>query len=240
MPIVNLILFGASGRMGKAMLESIKLDKDVNLAYAIVKKENELYQKPLLYNDGVYVAASEVTNTPKQTVVVDFSLADSLKDSLSLALRLSLPIIIASTGHSDDNLKDITLAAEKIPVLFAPNTSIMLNTMALLIQKASEMLPKAEVAITELHHKHKKDSPSGTSLMLADKLAPKKVSISSMRAGLVNCEHTVFFFNDFERLEISHRAFDRKVFAQGALMAAKFIFAQAPGLYDMSHVLNIK
>jgi 4-hydroxy-tetrahydrodipicolinate reductase len=178
-------------------------------------------------------------------VAIDFSNADAITEISAAALQHRKPLVIGTTGHSREQRRLIEETAQSLPVVFASNFSIGVNVLFWLTCKAAEQLGgDFDAEIIETHHKMKKDAPSGTAKTLAEVLKASKktqteISIQSIREGDVVGEHTVIFRGPSERLELTHRAASREIFARGALHAAKWIINQPPGLYSMQDVLGL-
>jgi len=154
-------------------------------------------------------------------------------------------MVIGTTGLSDAQRETIRLVSATIPIVLSPNMSLGVNVLFELAQAAAHRLgPGYDVQIVESHHRHKPDAPSGTAKRLAEVLAsarhhlPAAIPVHAIRAGDIVGDHTVIFAGPSERMELTHRAHSREVFAQGALRAARFVVGKPPGLYDMSHVLT--
>ena len=237
-----IIIFGAAGKMGQAILQVISNNNLFKLQEALVRESSSLLNQPIPNHDLCYQNISSIKYKNK-SVIIDVSLKDGIYNSIQLALNNNYPLLVCATGHEEKELKLIQEASTKIPIIHAPNTSLMLNVMLECCKKIANFFPKSDIAITELHHRYKKDMPSGTSILLANAIKQEKyndtnISISSIRGGSGHIEHNVYFFNDFEHLELKHSVHDRIVLAQGALIAALFIFVQKPGLYSMKDVIN--
>jgi 4-hydroxy-tetrahydrodipicolinate reductase len=178
-------------------------------------------------------------------VAIDFSNADAITEISAAALQHRKPLVIGTTGHSREQRRLIEETAQSLPVVFASNFSIGVNVLFWLTRKAAEQLGgDFDAEIIETHHKMKKDAPSGTAKTLAEVLKASKktqteIPIQSIREGDVVGEHTVIFRGPSERLELTHRAASREIFARGALHAAKWIINQPPGLYSMQDVLGL-
>jgi len=184
-------------------------------------------------------------------VWVDFSHPDALKRLLAGALSLKKPIVIGTTGYTDLQMASICEAAKAVPIVHASNFSMGMAVLGALVRAARKALPDFQVEIQEIHHKQKKDAPSGTALTLAKSLgdnivlgrqgahmrAPDEIGIAALRGGQVIGEHTVFFFGNAERLELTHRATNRDIFAEGALKAAQWVIDKSPGLYSIKDIL---
>lgn len=207
---IAIALMGENGRMGQKVKE------------AIIKDERfKLYK-----------------NEPDEKIVmIDFSDKDALENNLNICLKNNWPLVICTTAHEEKNLAMINKASKDLPILFAQNTSLGANLLLELVSRTLKVLKKDKITIEETHHRSKKDSPSGTALMLQKVV--QKAKILSYRKDEVIGEHKVKFYNENEELEISHRVLDRQVFAIGALNAALFLSCQEKGLYSMADVLKI-
>jgi 4-hydroxy-tetrahydrodipicolinate reductase len=178
-------------------------------------------------------------------VVIDFSHAQAVDEICRTALRHGKSLVVGTTGHSQRQRRVIEEAARSLPIVFASNFSVGVNVLFWLTRKAAELLGRDfSPEIIETHHKMKKDAPSGTAKTLAEvlKTAQKiqdEIPIQSIREGDVVGEHTVIFMGPEERLELTHRATSREIFARGALRAAHWIMGRPPGLYSMQDVLDL-
>jgi len=178
-------------------------------------------------------------------VHVEFSTPEASLAHLKEALRLKKAIVIGTTGFSPKELEEVMNAGKTIPILWTPNMSVGVNLLFELVADVARKLgPAYEAGIVETHHRHKKDSPSGTAKFLAEKIAaakkvkPDTITAHSFRMGDVVGDHTVIFATEGERLEFTHRASSRDTFALGALRAARFLAGKAPKFYMMKDVLN--
>ena len=178
-------------------------------------------------------------------VAIDFSQADSIDEVCRAASHHRKSLVIGTTGHSQQQRKTIEETANSVPIVLASNFSVGVNVLFWLTRKAVELLGSDfNPEIVETHHKMKKDAPSGTAKTLAEilKAAQKmqrKIPIESIREGDVVGEHNVVFSGPDERVELTHRAASREIFARGALRAAKWIINKPPGLYSMQDVLGL-
>jgi 4-hydroxy-tetrahydrodipicolinate reductase len=224
---VRLSLIGAAGRMGKTIAELAKDDPKIEIAARCD------------LGDPIESAMKDCD------VAIDFSHADAIADICRAALHDRKPLVIGTTGHSQQQRKLIEETAQSVPVVFASNFSVGVNALFWLTGKAAELLGADFTAeIVETHHKMKKDAPSGTAKTLAEVLkAAKKteseIPIQSIRERAVVGDHTVRFNGPGERLELTHRAANREIFARGALRAAQWIVGRPPGLYSMQDVLGM-
>jgi 4-hydroxy-tetrahydrodipicolinate reductase len=224
---LRALLIGAAGRMGKTISDLANGDSEID-----VVGQCDL-------GDPIEPAMKNCD------VAIDFSNADAITEVSAAILQHRKPLVIGTTGHSQEQRRLIEETAQSLPVVFASNFSIGVNVLFWLTRKAAEQLGgDFDAEIIETHHKMKKDAPSGTAKTLAEVLkATKKtqteISIQSIREGDVVGEHTVIFKGPSERLELTHRAASREIFARGALRAAKWIINQPPGLYSMQDVLGM-
>lgn len=247
-----IIVCGAYGRMGHAVVDLALKSQDFLVRSAVVRpgsSDTKPAHWPVPIDDSLERAlAREAQSFGPRAVIIDFSHHGRVADNLRVAQHYGHGILVATTGHSEQNEVLIEDAANQIPVVFAPNTSLMANLMIAFSKLAASAISNLDVSILDIHHAHKKDAPSGTAHALAKAITEGRqrhgqaldISIRSLRVGQVAGDHTAYFFSDFERLELTHRVTDRRVFAQGALLAAQFLFGRRPGLYDMNDVLNLK
>jgi 4-hydroxy-tetrahydrodipicolinate reductase len=224
---VHALLIGAAGRMGKTISDLASGDPKIDI---IARCDlGDPIELPMKNCD----------------VAIDFSNADAITEISAAALQHRKPLVIGTTGHSREQRRLIEETAQSLPVVFASNFSIGVNVLFWLTCKAAEQLGgDFDAEIIETHHKMKKDAPSGTAKTLAEVLKASKktqteIPIQSIREGDVVGEHTVIFRGPSERLELTHRAASREIFARGALHAAKWIINQPPGLYSMQDVLGL-
>jgi 4-hydroxy-tetrahydrodipicolinate reductase len=244
--MTKIIITGSKGRMGQALISCAKQFRDVEIAGQI-DKDDDL--------SAVIDGAD---------VVVDFSSHSVTPSVAALCAEYKKALVIGTTGHTDTDKFDVTKVIAKIPVVWASNFSTGVNTLFWLTRRAAEILgPDFDLEIVEMHHRLKRDAPSGTAKSLAEILAgarklnlaesarhgragivgerkQSEIGIHSIRGGDVVGDHTVIFANTGERLELTHKASSRDTFANGALRAAQWVVKQKPGLYDMQDVLGLK
>ncbi|MCX6960989.1 MAG: 4-hydroxy-tetrahydrodipicolinate reductase, partial [Verrucomicrobia bacterium] len=235
----RVIINGSRGRMGQALIECAKVDPLFTLAGA-----TDL-------GDDLSAAL------PTCDAVIDFTHATSTVAIAEACATAGKILVIGTTGHRDDARSRITELSKTIPIVFAPNFSVGVNTLFWLTRKAAEILgPDFDLEVVEMHHRLKKDSPSGTARRLAEILADVRqleyskdvmhgregmvgertnveIGMHAIRGGDVVGDHTVIFANVGERVELTHKASSRDTFAKGALRAARWAQSQKPGLYDM-------
>ena len=253
--MIDILLCGCRGDMGKMIAEiaaSDRFSSKVRICAGVDIKEGNGEPFP------VYRSIDNVT--APVDAVIDFSHPSLLTDVLAYACKYSVPIVLATTGYSAEQKKEISAAAEKIPVFFSPNMSIGVSLVSELIKKAAAALgADYDVEIVEKHHNRKLDAPSGTALMLADSVAEaderelqyvydrhserrprskNEIGIHSVRGGTIVGEHDVIFAGEDEVITISHSAGSRKIFAFGALRAALFISDKSAGMYSMKDTID--
>ena len=224
---VRVLLIGAAGRMGTTIIDVAKADSEIDIVAQCDLSDSI---EPAMKNCDL---------------AIDFSQADAITEVCRAGLHHNRPLVIGTTGHSPEQCRVIENAAQSLPIVFASNFSVGVNVLFWLTRKAAERLGRDFSAeIVETHHKMKKDAPSGTAKTLAEvlKAAQKirnEIPIQSIREGDVVGEHTVIFSGPAERLELTHRAANREIFARGALRAGKWIMGRPAGLYSMQDVLGL-
>ena len=250
---IKLVISGCAGRMGR-MIASLALeDSGFTVAGALEASSHAalgqdyalvLGRGPAL---GVTVSDDARAALGQGDVLIEFTTPEVTLAHAQLAQQLRRPMVIGTTGLSAPQQDTLRAAAKAIPIVFSPNMSVGVNVLFELAQAAAQRLgPGYDVEVIEAHHRQKKDAPSGTAKRLAEGLAavrrqrPEQIPVHAIRAGDIVGDHTVVFAGAGERLELTHRAQGREVFAQGALRAAQFVVTQPPGLYDMSHVLKAR
>ena len=217
---MKIAIVGAAGRMGK-MLCALAEGTDLEVVSKVDVAEG--YDKA--WSDDV-------------EGVIDFSYHTAVPAAVEKAAEKGIAYVIGTTGLTADEQKAVDAAAKKIPVVQSGNYSLGVNLLLELVERAAKVLgPDYDIEITEMHHKWKKDAPSGTAIMLARAAGCDK-PIHSLRGGSVVGDHTVMFAGEVERVELTHKAQGREAFAAGALKALKWAAGQKPGLYNMRDVLG--
>ena len=255
---INLSITGCLGRMGQQLIKSSKKLKNFKIVSItenkkINKKVSGL--RPLLNSEHAFLNAN---------VIIDFTIPKCTMEVLKIASKLKKRVVIGTTGFSKKEEKLIKQYSKKIPILKAGNMSLGVNLLVYLTEIASRSLSNEFLSkVFEIHHKHKKDHPSGTALMLGKGIAAgknkefnkvlgkkylnkksfpfsKKINFNSLRKGQVVGEHEVKFSSGKEVITLNHESFDRTLYSEGALTAAKWLINKKPGLYSMQNVLNFK
>ncbi len=247
---MKVLINGANGKMGEEVLKAIKQQPEFEVVCGFDCNTETKKEFP------IYSDIEEIQE--KVDVIIDFSVPKATFAILKYAVKTNTPIVIATTGFTAEEIKQIEEISKHVPVFRSSNMAFDINLMASLVQEIAKVLKDADIEIVETHHNRKVDSPSGTAILLANAInevlenkktyefdrmqkreARKKeeIGFSSIRGGNVVGEHTVKFFGENETLELKHTAYSRQVFAEGALRAAKFIVKQEPGLYDMKNLV---
>ncbi len=242
----NIAIIGAAGRMGQMTFREVMADDDAACSAMLVRESSPDEGAPVYLPDtkvgtGLNYSSDKRAAFGASDVIVDFSTVEAAMETLKLALELKLPIAIGVTGFSDDQLKLIETYGGEIPVLLSYNMSLGASALAVAVGDLSKTLgDDFHLEITDIHHKMKKDAPSGTALMLGEASGRNKDEIKyvSHREGNVIGEHRVLFSGPGEQIEIIHRAKDRRWFAKGALLAAHWLKGQKPGFYSLKDVLK--
>jgi len=267
--MIRAVVAGAAGRMGGRIIGMIHQSEDLALSGAFEHPEHTKVGRDAgevvgLGPLGIKIERSLDDIIGGCDVIIDFTAPEATLDNLRLAARHRVSMVIGTTGFNDDQLKEAKELAGKIPCVMAPNMSVGVNVMFKIARETARFLgDDYDIEIMEVHHRFKKDAPSGTAIRLAEILAgsrnrdldeiavyerkgmigerrSEEIGIQTWRAGDITGEHTVMFGGIGERLELTHRAHNRDNFARGALRAARWVVNQAPGLYDMQDVLGLK
>lgn len=271
--MISVAICGATGRMGRMLIESIHNHPELRVSGALASKDSDF-----LDSDAGSLAGCGEIGVPIQDdidailegtdVLVDFSVTEVVDDLTRACTQLEIGMVIGTTGYDTNQKSCIEKAARHTPVVLAPNMSVGVNVTLKLVELASGALDsETDVEIFESHHRNKVDAPSGTAVRLGELIAEARevalnevavhgregitgrrnrgtIGFHSARGGDIVGEHTVFFVGEGERIEISHRATDRAIFANGAVRASTFVAEKLQqgraGLYDMSDVLGLR
>jgi 4-hydroxy-tetrahydrodipicolinate reductase len=265
-PVIHLAIYGASGRMGQALLRAAPACPGLRVSAALVRPGSGLDDRTVRAVLGANAADLDFTtaldpDTPLD-VIVDFSGPHAFDAALALALERRVAFVSGTTGLHDAQRALLDRAAASIPVLWASNFSIGVALLARFSRMAAQALPDWDCEIVEMHHRRKVDAPSGTAITLGESIAAGRgialheravhgrrgqtgarpqgdIGFHALRGGDVVGEHTVVFAGDGERLELTHRAGTRDIFARGALLAAARLVRHAPGRYSMDDMLEV-
>ncbi len=255
---INLAITGCMGRMGQQFIKSAKSDKNFNL---VALTENRIINKKI---SGIKPNLNTEKAFKNSDVIIDFTVPKCTFEVLKIASKLKKRVVIGTTGFTKNEEKLIKKFSKKIPILKAGNMSLGINLLMYLTEIASSSLGKNFLSkIFEVHHRHKKDYPSGTALMLGKGIAlgknknfynllgkkylnkktfpyGNKINFNSLRKGEIIGEHEVKFSSGKEIITLNHEAFDRTLYSEGALSAAKWLMTKKPGLYSMRDLMNFK
>jgi 4-hydroxy-tetrahydrodipicolinate reductase len=265
---LRVAVAGASGRMGRMLIEALSQSNGLVLAGAL-----DIESSPALGQDasaflgarsGVAITSDLRSGLAGAQVLIDFTRPLGTLAHLAVCRELGVKAVVGTTGFTDTQKAQIAEHARHIPIMLAPNMSVGVNVMVNLLQTAARALDQGfDIEIIEAHHRHKVDAPSGTALQLGEAVAtalgrdlkdcavyaregvtgerdPSSIGFATVRGGDIVGDHTVLFAGTGERLEITHKASSRATFAQGALRAARFLSGQSHGLFDMNDVLGLR
>ncbi len=250
--MTKMIMHGCNGRMGHVIIDLVKEDKDIEVVAGVDAYGESSYDFPVFKSlEECNVAAD---------VIVDFSNASAAEGLLAYCEKTSTPVVLCSTGLSEDQLLKVKETSKKVAVLKSANMSVGVNALIKVLKEVSPLFAAAgfDIEIVEKHHNQKLDAPSGTAIALADsindslgneyeyvydrstrreKRPEKEIGISAVRGGTIVGDHDVIFAGHDEVVTLSHRAYSRAIFGKGAIEAAKYLAGKPAGMYDMSDVL---
>ena len=255
---INLAISGCMGRMGQQLIKSVQKDKIFKI---VSLTENRKINKKI---SGIQPQINSIDSFRRANIIIDFTVPKCTLEILKIASKQKKKVVIGTTGFTKKEEKLIKKFSNKIPILKAGNMSLGVNLLMFLTEVASRSLDKNFLSkVYEVHHKHKKDYPSGTALMLGRGIAKgknkdfynligkkyfnkksfpfgKKINFNSIRKEEVIGEHQVTFSSGKEVITLNHESFDRALYSEGALTAAKWLINKKPGLYSMRDLLNFK
>jgi 4-hydroxy-tetrahydrodipicolinate reductase len=265
---IAIAIAGASGRMGRMLIETVMSSSDLQLVGAI-----DLPSSPFIGNDatgflgkasGVTVQADASAALENADVLIDFTRPEGSMEYLKVCKKLGVQMVIGTTGFTPEQKQEIHQASQKIAIVMAPNMSVGVNVTLKLLEVASKALSSDyDIEIYEAHHRHKVDAPSGTALKMGEVIAQAQnkkledcavysreghtgprpagaIGFATVRAGDVVGDHTALFAGEGERIEITHKSSSRSNYAQGSFKAARFLSTKTHGLFDMFDVLNLR
>ncbi len=266
--MINIAVVGASGRMGRTLIEASHEDDGLMLTVATERPGSALLNTDSgalagVGDNGVLLTPSLDAAAADFDVLIDFTRPEATLQHLDWCVQHNKKIVIGTTGFDDSGKAALQVAAQKTGVVFAPNFSVGVNLTLKLLEMAAQVLgDSVDIEVIEAHHRHKVDAPSGTALRMGEVIAEtlgrdlktcavygreghtgerdrKTIGFETIRAGDIVGEHTVLFADIGERIEITHKASSRMTFAKGALRAAHWLSSQPAGLYDMADVLAL-
>ncbi len=255
--MIKVGVFGASGRVGKLLLEDLKLTADISVSSVYVRNSLDFSIDP-----SILVTADMKSFLNAADIIIDFSLPEACETLLEEAIKTPKPLVIGTTGLNPHQLNLLKQASELMPILYATNMSLGVALLNKLVYQASAALKDFDIEIVEMHHKHKKDAPSGTALTLSESAAngrnldidkvrvsgrdgnigartKDEIAVMALRGGDIVGRHTVGFYNDGEFLELNHTATSRNTFSKGAIRAAQWLSQKEAGLYSISDCLEL-
>ena len=266
-PAIRVAIAGASGRMGRMLIEAVRASGDCVLAGAL-----DIASSPAIGSDataflgvasGVPITADVRAGLANADVLIDFTRPEGTLEHLAVCAQVGVKAVIGTTGFTAEQKEAIAAAAQKTAVVFAPNMSVGVNVTLKLLDMAARALSTGyDIEVIEAHHRHKVDAPSGTALKMGEVIAqalgrdlkdcavyaregvtgerdPSTIGFATIRGGDIVGDHTVLFAGTGERIEITHKSSSRAGYAQGSLRAARFLAAHRTGLFDMFDVLGL-
>nr|WP_106092957.1 4-hydroxy-tetrahydrodipicolinate reductase [Enhygromyxa salina] len=265
--MLSIIIVGARGRMGTALIREVMDSEDMTLGACVDRSGGPGIGQDagrLAGGPDIGVLVTDELRPRRGSVVVDFSLPNATEARIRACVEQGIPLIIGTTGLSEEDDKLLVEAGQSIPIVYAANFSVGVTLLLQLAGVAAAALgPDWEAELFELHHRFKRDAPSGTALRIGQAVADatgrkfseavmtdraslrrarekQEIGVFGLRGGDSPGEHTLMFLGEGERIELTHRAGDRAIFARGALRAARWAASQPPGLYDMVDVLGLR
>jgi 4-hydroxy-tetrahydrodipicolinate reductase len=252
--MITVVVCGALGRMGMTVGRLVHEAPDCTLAGGVDMREGSFYGAPV-------VPAARIDELLAQTrpdVLIDFTVAAAAVENIRAAARHNIALVVGTTGFSDAQRATIRSSVEgHVPAVISSNFSVGVTIFLRLVHEAAKNLGDYDIEVTEAHHRHKKDAPSGTAKMILDAVETEvgtrekvygrvgvqerknEIGVHVIRGGDIVGEHAVLFAGNYESITLSHRAYDRAIFASGALRAARWVKGKAPGIYTMSDVLGL-
>ena len=249
--MIKVLINGCNGKMGQEVAKIVNIDNDCVLLGGVDKENTGEFTFP------VYTNYEDIKETPD--IIIDFSIPIATMNILEYAKNTHIPVVIATTGFTEEQNNKIKEISKEIPIFKSANMSFDINLMCRIVSNLAQILKGNDIEIIETHHNRKVDSPSGTAMLLADsinkaldnsmsyefdrhskheKRSKNEIGISSIRGGNIVGEHSVIFFSENESFEIKHTSYSRSVFAEGAVKAAKFMVESKfeNGMYDMNDI----
>lgn len=247
---MRIILSGATGAMGKVVASAVTAAPETEIVFGWADAVDA---------SAAFSISPQLDDAPEADVIIDFSVHSTIGPLLDFALKRRLPVVIATTGHTAEEIASIEEASKQIPIFHSGNMSIGVYVLKTLTEQVAQVLSDFDIEIIEKHHHLKKDAPSGTAKMLLDaaqsgrsnhtmaiygregmvgQRTSDEIGVHAVRGGTIVGEHTVLFAGTDEIVELKHTALSKMIFAKGALRAASFLAQAAPGLYNMNDICH--
>jgi 4-hydroxy-tetrahydrodipicolinate reductase len=252
--MIKVVVCGASGRMGQTIGRMVKESPDLELVGGINLKPGTFFGVDIVESKNI----EELLAAKKPDVLIDFTSASAAVGNVKVAAKNKVALVVGTTGFSADQRAEMATAIEgNVPAVISSNFSVGVNIFWQLVRNAGKLLKDYDIEVIEGHHRNKKDAPSGTAKtilqILDEEVGSRKklygregmmergneIGVHVIRGGDIVGDHKVMFSRNFETIELSHRAYDRSVFASGALRATRWIVGKKPGIYGMSDVLGL-
>nr|WP_319375945.1 4-hydroxy-tetrahydrodipicolinate reductase [uncultured Methanoregula sp.] len=253
--MIKVVVCGASGRMGQTLGRMVKESGDLELVGGINLKPSTFFGVEIVEAKD----AEALLKRTKADVLIDFTVAAAVVGNVQLAARNNVALVVGTTGISPAQRAEMETAINgHVPAVISTNFSVGVNIFWQMVREAGKLLKDYDIEVIEAHHRNKKDAPSGTAktiLQILDESAgtrekmygregmterKNEIGVHVIRGGDIVGDHKVMFSKNYETIELSHRAYDRSVFASGALCAARWVVGKKPGIYGMNDVLNLK
>jgi 4-hydroxy-tetrahydrodipicolinate reductase len=252
--MTNIVVCGASGRMGQTIGRMVKESPDLELVGGVDLKPGSFFGVDIIESQNL----EHLLKSRKPDVLIDFTIAHAAVENVKTAAKSNVAIVVGTTGFSPEQRAVMVKAIEgHVPAVISSNFSVGMNIFWQLVRDAAKLLKEYDIEVIEGHHRNKKDAPSGTAKtilqILDEEVGTRKklygregmmergneIGVHVIRGGDIVGDHKVMFSKNFETIELSHRAYDRSVFASGALRATRWVVGKKPGLYGMNDVLGI-
>lgn len=253
--MTKVVVCGASGRMGQIIGRMVNESKDLELVGGINLKPSSFFGVEIVEAKD----AEALLKRTKADVMIDFTIASATVENVKMAARNNVALVVGTTGISPEQRAEMEKAIHgHVPAVITTNFSVGMNIFWQLVRESAKLLKDYDIEVLEAHHRNKKDAPSGTAktiLQILDEEAgtrkkqygregmterQNEIGVHVIRGGDIVGDHTVMFSKNFETIELSHRAYDRSVFASGAILATRWVAGKKPGIYGMSDVLGLK
>jgi len=253
--MIKVVVCGASGRMGQTIGRMVNESADLELVGGINLKPSSFFGAEIVESKN----AEDLLKSTKADVLIDFTIAAAAVENVKMAARKNVALVVGTTGFSPEQRAVMEKAIQgHVPAVISSNFSVGVNIFWQLVRESGKLLKDYDIEVFEAHHRNKKDAPSGTAKtilqILEEEVGPREkqygregmterkneIGVHVIRGGDIVGDHKVMFSKNFETIELSHRAYDRSVFASGAIHAARWVVGKKPGIYGMSDVLNLK